>query len=270
MSQDGPRNPRWEMTHPMTRTLLAPLLLAGFASPAHADCFSEGNAALGTGAYATAADAFARARARPECAADSALLTLNEAYARERIADGGGDPAAACAAATLYRGLTDAADAEVAGTARRRLDTLAPRCAAASAPPEAAAEAPTGLATGDAPAEGRIDRTAGYLLAGAVTALVGGGVVYGLAVAADAERADARADYTAALARGDEAGWEDAASRFEAARTDTNALGISGIALLTVGAGLGVAALSVGLSGDDAPSVVPDVGPAGVGVSGRW
>lgn len=227
-----------------------PALLAALALPATAtaapDCFDAGLAALDARRFAQAAAAFEAATRRPACAADAVDLKFNMGFALQQLA-GEGDDQAACGAIDAYREVLAATpDPDLARTARGRIAALSPRCA----PPDEGPGWPLRAA----------------IAAGAIA--VATGVAYGLALQADGEREDAKADYVALRRAGDDAGSRAAKARFEDARDRTDAMGYTAY----VGLGLTVALTGLAIGGylvtSDGPSVA--VGPGGFVLRGRF
>lgn len=234
------------MARPIPLALAA--LLAPAAASAAPDCFDAGLAALDARRFADAAAAFEAATRRPDCAADAVDLEFNRGFALQRLA-AGGEADAACQAVAAYRRVVAATtDPDLARTARDRISKLQPTCAP--------------------PVE---DRGLSWPVRSAIAAgavAVATGVVYGLALHADGERAEAREDYVARRRAGDAAGAEAARARFTDARDRTDAMGYTAY----VGLGLTVALSGLAIGGfiatGDGPTVA--VGPRGLSVRGRW
>lgn len=226
----------------MTFHPLALAALTLLALPAHAlDCFGPGVDAMQKQRWHTAAAAFRDALDDPRCAAESDPLRYNLAVARHHIARSGDDPGglAACEAEAIFRELIARSDdADLVTAARADIADARDRCA-----PPAFATAQVGPA----------DRSLPWALtASAGTALAAGGLLIGLALDADAERADAKAAFINATTVIDQARAE---ALFEPARDRTTRYGLAAYATLGVGTGLGIAALLAWLNVNDPPAV---------------
>ncbi len=233
--------------HSPARSIFAliPLL---WAPPAAASaCFDAGIEALDAGRFADAANAFEAAARRDACRSDAVDLRFNAGFALQRLAEQG-QPDAACRAVAAYREVVASTpDPELARTARTRMAETQLLCAP---------EPPAG---------------SGWMLRSAIAAGIaaaGTGVVYALAMGADAERADAKADYVALRRANRPEDAEDARRRFEDARNTTDALGVT--AYIGLALSLTLAGLAIGgwLLEDDGATVT--VGPGGVGFGVRW
>lgn len=209
------------------------------------NCLAEGDAALATGDYAEAARAYAATRGMQGC--DEIARQLNEAYARQRLVELG-HLEEACRAAALYTDIeAAAADDETQAVAAAQAMSLQAACTPAP-PPSTEQDVPANVSATEARGA-TMSQAPNWLWVAAGAMAVAGGVIYGFAVDADQDRAKARRQYTTAIANGDAAGWQDAASRFEDARDRTNTLGISAITL--VGAGVVTALVGLAIEFED-------------------
>lgn len=218
------------------------IALAALATPAQAaDCFGPGAASLRAQRWHTAAAAFRDALSDPACAADAEPLRYNLAVARLQTARAGDDPggAAACEAEAIFRELIHrSADADLVTAARADIADARARCA--PLPPPAAAP-------------GGGDRALQWALtASAATALAAGGLLLGLALDADAERAEAKAAFINATTVLEQVRAEAA---FEPARDRTTRYGLAAYTTLGVGAGLAIGALLTWLATPDDTAV---------------
>lgn len=232
------------------------IALAAAAAPAYAaDCFGPGAAAMRAQRWHTAAAAFRDALGDPACAADAEPLRYNLAVARLQSARTGDDPGglAACEAEAIFREIiARSADADLVTAARTDIADARARCAPPP-PPSAPAAAPTG------------DRALAWALtASAATALAAGGLLLGLALDADAERAAAKADFINATTVIDQARAEAA---FEPARDRTTRYGLAAYTTLGVGAGLAIGALLTWIA---TPDGAVQVTPGGAVIMQRF
>ena len=227
---------------------LAALLAALLAvTPAvAADCFGPGARALQQRDHRAAAEAFRAAIDDPHCAADAEPLRYNLAVAQLGVSTSGEDPAglAACEAEAIFRELiAKSQDADLVTAARADIGRARARC---TPPPP-----PTHVGGGGG--GGSTDRSLQWALtASAATALAAGGLLVGLALDADAERAEAKADFINATTVIEQARAE---ALFEPARDRTTRYGLAAYTTLGLGAGLGIAAILSWLSVSDEPTV---------------
>lgn len=225
---------------------LAALLAALLAvTPAvAADCFGPGARALQQRDHRAAAEAFRAAIDDPHCAVDVEPLRYNLAVAQLGVSTSGEDPAglAACEAEAIFRELiAKSQDADLVTAARADIGRARARCT----PPPLPSHAAVG--------GGSTDRSLQWALtASAATALAAGGLLIGLALDADAERAEAKADFINATTVIEQARAE---ALFEPARDRTTRYGLAAYATLGLGAGLGIAAILSWLSVSDEPTV---------------
>lgn len=100
-----------------------------FFSPAltWAAC-SDGDAQIEAGDFIGAITAYQQAMSRPECKGDVAALRINEAYARERLAQQSGRADDACEALYAWRRALPGASARVAAAAESSIEAMRVAC----------------------------------------------------------------------------------------------------------------------------------------------
>lgn len=219
------------------------------AAPAvAADCFGPGARALQERDHRAAAEAFRAAIDDPHCAADAEPLRYNLAVAQLGVSSSGEDPAglAACEAEAIFRELiAKSQDADLVTAARADIGRARARCT----PPPPPSHSGAGGGSGDRALQWA-------LTASAATALAAGGLLIGLALDADAERAEAKADFINATSVIEQARAE---AQFEPARDRTTRYGLAAYTTLGLGAGLGIAAVLswLSVSGESTVGVTP-------------
>lgn len=249
----------------MRRSRITPALVLCLtaAGEASADCYEAGNHALDAGRVAEAAAAFGHAAGRPECAPSRAGLLYNKADALKRLAQTDADPVRACDAALAYReALAAQPRPSVADASRAALPAVEKQCASREQPPPKPPPPPP-------PVPPAPDHTLEWsLTAGAATALGASGVLFALALDSADER-DAADQRWVDADRGSAA--ESAAlDDFYAARSRTDALGISSYVLGGVGVVLAIGATIAWLGDDEPPATVLMLRPDGMGIAGVW
>lgn len=257
---------------------IALLLCLAPAAAGAQDCFAEGMRLSNEGQLAQAADAFAAARANPECA-DEPLLSLNEALAAQQLAEQGAGATWACRAMERFEAFAAAwDDPAFKARAEAGVEAMRPKCEVTPAKPKPAQVTPTPV---DEP-EPEPEPVAGEALdprpsqrGVAALTLFAGGLVAGGAGALFLYRAnthfdeasDTHQDYLAATepARA-EALWREVREVHDKGKTERAV----GYGLIGLGSALGLAAIIVAVTGDDAVSVTPTVGGAAASWSVPW